>query len=204
MNRPSGPSSSSQNSIKYWNVERYYQMVINGIKDSAPIPLDDMLGGSNVDVFANATQRVYGMYMAQVSSDMKQNLTTPNAIPARMEAKAEWRVQQHKASKIALQIILGIMAVCGLLTWLCMDTEKVLPYNPCTIADMASLFADSSLWDDGVSKEGYNQDCGATDLFGDCAVSMGWHDKVVGDSEDSIENASESWFGIDRISLQQD
>ncbi|KAI4848167.1 hypothetical protein E4T44_04091 [Aureobasidium sp. EXF-8845] len=202
-NRPSGPSSSSQNLRKYQNVERYYQMVVNGFKDSAPIPLDDMLGESNIDVFVNATQRVYGMYMAQVFSGMKQDLTTPKAIPARMEAKAEWRVQQHKASKIALQIILGIMTVCGLLTWLCMDTEKVLPHNPCTIAGMASLFADSSLWDDGVSKEGHNQDCNAVELFGDCAVGMGWHDKVVGNIEDSIENVSESWFGIDRIPQQQ-
>ncbi|KAI4845322.1 hypothetical protein E4T44_05670 [Aureobasidium sp. EXF-8845] len=202
-NRPSGPSSSSQNLIKYWNVERYYQMIINGIKDPAPMPLDDMLGESNVDVFANANQRVYGMYMAQVFSDMKQNLTTPKVIPARMEAKAEWRVQQHKASKIALQIILGIMTVCGLLTWLCMDAKKVLPHNPCTIAGMASLFADSSLWDEGVSKEGYYQDCGAMDLFGDCAVSMGWYHKGLGDGEDSMENASESWLGIDRIPQQQ-
>lgn len=178
-------------------------MIVKGNKDSAPTSLDDMLGESNIDVFANATQRVYGMYMAQVFSGIKQNLTTPSAISARMEAKAQWRVQQHKSSKIALQIILGIMAICGILTWLCMHTEKVLPHNPCTIAGMASLFADSSLWDDGVSKEGYNQDCDAVELFGDCAVSMGWHDKVVGGGEDDSDNSSERWFGIDRIPQQQ-
>jgi hypothetical protein len=194
---------SNMSMIKDVDIGRYYEMIVDGSKYSPPTPLDEMIGEANIDVFANATQHVYGMYMAQALSEMKQDLATPSIIQAHIEVKAEWRVRQHKASKIALQIILGIMTVCGLLTWLCMDTEKVLPHNPCTIAGMASLFADSSLWDDGVSKEGYHQDCSAVDLFGDCAVSMGWHDKVVGDSEYSIENVSESWFGIDRMPQQQ-
>ena len=204
-NRPNVTSSSRQPGLtKNWNVGRYYQMLINGTNNTAPIPLDDMLGESKIEVFVNATQKVYGMYMAQVFSDMKQNLTSPTVVPAYMEAKVQWRVRQNNSSKIALQVLLGIMVVCGGLAWLCMNTKEVLPHNPCTIAGIASLFVDSGLWDEGVEKEGLGHDLHAVESLGDCVVSVGWHDKVVVDGEDDEEeNVPGRWFGIDRVSQQQ-
>ncbi|KAI5226172.1 hypothetical protein E4T40_03194 [Aureobasidium subglaciale] len=137
-----------------WNpyVSRYYQMVVNGTREVRPVFLDDMIGEANIDNFSIATQGLYGIYMAELLSTKKQDLFTPTSVQASIEAMTEWRVKQHEPSKIVLQVILGIMAVCGLLTWLCMETKEVLPHNPCTIAGMISFFADSSLWSDALAK----------------------------------------------------
>ena len=159
-------------STKTFHVSRFYQMVANGTKDIAPIALDDMIGDGNIEAFSQATQHLYGMYMAQVFSGMKQDLQTPVNIQATIEAMTEWRVLQHEPSKIVLQIILAVMAVCGILTWIFMDTKEVLPHNPCTIAGMASLFADSSLWAEGASKEMPSQDINGREVYGDYRVSL--------------------------------
>ncbi|THX79478.1 hypothetical protein D6D05_04939 [Aureobasidium pullulans] len=116
--------------------------------------------------------RVYGMYMAQVFSGMKQDLQT--------------------------LIILAIMAACAILTWIFMDTKEVLPHNPCTIARMASLFADSSLWAEGASKEMPRQDVNGREMYGDYGVSLGWHDRLVIDGEEGTESALDKYFGIDK------
>ncbi|THV97679.1 hypothetical protein D6D25_09054, partial [Aureobasidium pullulans] len=185
-------------STKTFHVSRFYQMVVNGTKDVAPTPLDDMIGDDNVEAFSQATQRVYGMYMAQVFSGMKQDLQTPVSIQATIEAMTEWRVLQHEPSKIVLQIILAIMAACAILTWIFMDTKEVLPHNPCTIAGMASLFADSSLWAEGASKEMPRQDVNGREVCGDCGVSLGWHDRFVIDGEEGTESTPDKYFGIDK------
>jgi hypothetical protein len=185
-------------STKTFHVSRFYQMVVKGSKDVVPIALDDMIGDGNIEAFSQATQRVYGMYMAQVFSGMKQDLQTPVNIQATIEAMTEWRVLQHEPSKIVLQIILAVMAVCGILTWIFMDTKEVLPHNPCTIAGMASLFADSSLWAEGASKEMPRQDVNGREVYGDYGVSLGWHDRFVIDGEEGTESTPDKYFGIDK------
>ncbi|TIA46540.1 hypothetical protein D6C79_05139 [Aureobasidium pullulans] len=185
-------------STKTFHVSRFYQMVVNGSKDVVPIALDDMIGDGNIEAFSQATKRVYGMYMAQVFSGMKQDLQTPVNIQATIEAMTEWRVLQHEPSKIVLQIILAIMAACGILTWIFMDTKEVLPHNPCTIAGMASLFADSSLWAEGASKEMFRQDLNGREVFGNCGVSLGWHDRFAIGSEEGTESTPDKYFGIDK------
>ncbi|KAI5247090.1 hypothetical protein E4T42_06072 [Aureobasidium subglaciale] len=118
-------------------VSRYYQMVVNGTREVRPVPLDHMIGEANIDNFSKATQGLYGIYTAQLLSTKKQDLFTPTSVQASIEAMTEWRDKQHEPSKIVLQVILGIMAVCGLLKWLCMETKEVLPHNPCTIAGVS-------------------------------------------------------------------
>ncbi|THZ93943.1 hypothetical protein D6C82_08579 [Aureobasidium pullulans] len=185
-------------STKTFHVSRFYQMVVNGSKDIAPTSLDDMIGDGNIEAFSQATQRVYGMYMAQVFSGMKQDLQTSVNIQATIEAMTGWRVLQHEPSKIVLQIILAVMAACAILTWIFMDTKEVLPHNPCTIAGMASLFADSSLWAEVASKEMPRQDVNGREVYGDYGVSLGWHDRFVIDGEEGTESTPDKYFGIDK------
>ncbi|KAI5237536.1 hypothetical protein E4T43_08044 [Aureobasidium subglaciale] len=182
------------------HVSRYYQMVVNGTREETPVPLDDMIGEANIDSFFKATQSVYGIYMAQLLSTKKQDLLIPTSVQASIEAMTEWRVKQHEPSKIVLQVILGIMAVCGLLTWLCMETKEVLPHNPCTIAGMVSFFADSSLWSDALSKETLSQPHDGANVFGDSGVSMGWHENH--NDDESPGDAPSRHFGIDRSRRQ--
>jgi hypothetical protein len=61
-------------------------------------------------------------------------------------ASQESRIVQNRGPKIALQVLLGIMAVCVALSWVFMRTGGLLPHNPTSIAGTAALLAGGELW----------------------------------------------------------
>jgi len=57
------------------------------------------------------------------------------------------RVVQDATSTRILEGLLATMLVCAVLAGILMDTRKVVPKNPCSIAAVGSFLADSNLMD---------------------------------------------------------
>ncbi|UKZ53144.1 hypothetical protein TrVGV298_006935 [Trichoderma virens] len=110
-------------------------------------PVDELAGAKNVDNLRNATQRLYGDYMAQaISLNMRDNSTSGNgpSLPTFdgvVTSSGHQRLQQNRGPKIALQVVLGVMIACGIATRLLLPVRDVLPHNPCSIAGAATLMA---------------------------------------------------------------
>jgi len=167
--------------------------------------LDKLFGEENVENFIQATSRGYGLYMAQaLSGNTRQNLATgdPQSSPSgqtlvgQLEKPGPWRIQQNATSKIILQVLLSVMLVCGLIAGLLMDTKELLPHCPCSIAGVASWFADSSLWN--ARRAGvYDMPQGGQQVEMRSAYFIGWHEQ--GDIQGMGTNIEykERWFGID-------
>ncbi|KAL7919614.1 hypothetical protein ACQKWADRAFT_300949 [Trichoderma austrokoningii] len=107
-------------------------------------PAEELAGAANVENLRNATQRLYGTYMAQaISLNMRDNSTTRNlpTYHGLVTTSGNQRLQQSRGSKIALQVVLAVMVACAIATRLLLPVRDVLPHNPCSIAGTATLMA---------------------------------------------------------------
>lgn len=105
----------------------------------------DLVGEENVDRLMNATSKMYGRYMAQaMSRKMRSAQRLQNQAATATYQRS--RIMQNRAPKLALQAMLGFMALCGLAAWISMPTSGLLPHNPSSIAGVAALIAGSELW----------------------------------------------------------
>ncbi|KAL7935756.1 hypothetical protein V8C35DRAFT_298159 [Trichoderma chlorosporum] len=110
-------------------------------------PIDELAGDKNVEHLKNATQRLYGVYMAlAISLNMRDNSTADSgsSLPTYhgiVTTSDHQRLQQNRGPKIALQVVLGVMVVCAIATRLLLPVRDVLPHNPCSIAGTATLMA---------------------------------------------------------------
>jgi hypothetical protein len=100
------------------------------------------------------------------------------------------RLKQNKGPKIVLQVLLGVMVVCGAIAYFMVDTRKVLRQSPCSIAGKMALLARSELcntrrvipagaewWDERRRRE--------QGLFDGWFFSLGWWGEAT------------KWYGID-------
>ena len=114
------------------------------------IPAEELTGIQNVPRLINATSKMYGRYMAHVMSQKFRrpfNASEPRPPPLQgIIYTAKPRLVQHIAPKIALQVLLGIMTLCGMLSWMLMPKVKFLPHDPCSIAGTAHLLAEDDFW----------------------------------------------------------
>ncbi|KAM0256023.1 hypothetical protein ACHAQJ_005220 [Trichoderma viride] len=110
-------------------------------------PANELAGVENIENLLNSTQRLYGVYMAQaISLNMRDNSTADKepSLPTYnglFTTFGHQRLQQSRGSKVALQVVLAVMAACGIATRLLLPVRDVLPHNPCSIAGTASLLA---------------------------------------------------------------
>lgn len=143
-----GPSSLN-------DVDEFIDALILG-KGGAPI--DEIVGEANARHLGDVVTKVYQNYMAQaVSLNMRSTADIgkrSSGITGTMAIPGHRRLVQNAAPKIALQVMLGLMTLCLIVARPLMRVGKVLPHNPCTIAGMAALLADSSLSTDKVVPAG--------------------------------------------------
>ena len=126
------------------------------------LPLDQLYNNGNLSTLKAAANHLYGQYTAQaISNNMRTSVAPGNTIntsptttyniaqnpvnyPATLHHSSQ-RLRQNKGPKIVLQAMLAFLAACALATYLSMDTKSVVPHNPCSIAGMMSLLADSEM-----------------------------------------------------------
>ena len=116
-------------------MDPFYETVILGVDG---VPAEELMRIENHDHFFNTTQHLYRKYMALViHNSMRQPLREGTASPTYASTLLDptgLRLIQNNASKIALQILLGLMLVLGGTAYITTPMRKVLLHNPCTIA----------------------------------------------------------------------
>ena len=157
-------------------------------------PLSELLGQANQAKLVNASSQLYARYAVQainanmriLGDQVEQGLPLCNGTLS----MPVLRLKQNKAPKIVLQVLLGVMAVCGAIAYSMLNTEELLRQSPCPIAGKMELFARSELcnsrkvipegaeWWDEKQRRQYG-------LFDGWFFSLGWW---------GIE---EKWYGID-------
>ncbi|KIX08282.1 uncharacterized protein Z518_02938 [Rhinocladiella mackenziei CBS 650.93] len=158
FNGGSGTPASDPSSTNTFDI--YFQAIINGTEKHDPTSL---AGENNQDVLVDAINKFYRIYMAQaISVNMRAPLdsSTPSRLSRRQDSTASTsttittpRLVQDNASKLTLQILLGIMTALSAAAWLTTKMRRVLPCNPCSLAGAMSLLAGSDLChsaDDGL------------------------------------------------------
>ncbi|KAF3395962.1 hypothetical protein F1880_007045 [Penicillium rolfsii] len=105
------------------------------------------------------------------------------------------RLMQDATSTRILEGLLGIMLVLGILGTVILNTDHILPKNPCSIAAVASLLADSSLPDQFVQGLWDPNDKSLRQTFARRQFYLGWWEHGT---RDGTEN--ERVFTIDHVS----
>ncbi|KAG6366752.1 hypothetical protein INS49_000932 [Diaporthe citri] len=129
-----------------YEVDGFFSLLLHPSNKVYP---EELLGPDNHGRLLDAIQGLYRRYMAQVANTKMRVPVAANTAPETYTAtwintnrgvlRQDWR------SKLALQILLAVMFVCGVASYLLIDTEEVLPHDPCSIAGLAALLAGSSI-----------------------------------------------------------
>lgn len=121
------------------------------------VSLEQLYNNGDVSTLNTAANRLYGRYVAQAISANMRASTLPssantvynlNQQPSNYTAtliQRTKRLHQNLVPKIALQAMLAFLAVCAIATYFVMDTRRIVPHNPCSIAGMMSLLAESEM-----------------------------------------------------------
>ena len=121
------------------------------------VPLDQLYNNGDVSTLNAAANRLYGQYIAQAISANMRTSVPPNSTntiyninqkPSNYTAtlhQPTQRLHQNRGPKITLQAMLAVLAMCAMATYIMMDTKKVVPHNPCSIAGTMSLLAESKM-----------------------------------------------------------
>lgn len=182
-----GPSSNN-------DVDEFIDALIFG-KDGVPIA--EIIGEIQTCHLGDVVTTAYQKYMAQaVSLNMRSTeglSKRATGITGTMSIPGRRRLVQNAAPKIALQVMLGLMVVCLVVARPLVRVGKVLPHNPCTIAGLAALLADSSLATDKAIPAGseWLDDKGMQKarLFGGWTFALKWWD-------DSEKQAGTRRYGV--------
>ncbi|KAI0545388.1 hypothetical protein F4679DRAFT_576222 [Xylaria curta] len=128
---------------------------------NASSPIESLVGQNNAQNLIDATNRLYKTYMPQAidrnmrNKDLEAKVATPDSVAGNIEPvqftrqpdfPGRLRLAQEAAPKLALQVILGLMALCAIISRVLLrGIDKVVPHNPCSIAGRAALFADGEV-----------------------------------------------------------
>jgi hypothetical protein len=126
-------------------VATFYQAVLSGL---TPVSEASLTGAENRERLFNASQAYYRRYMAQAISRNMRTVVNSSVSPVLTGTyynPLNPRIFQNHPSKLALQIILGVMVLCGALAYFFSDMSHTLPHNPCSIAGTMSLLAGSEV-----------------------------------------------------------
>ncbi|KAJ5093992.1 hypothetical protein N7456_009853 [Penicillium angulare] len=145
-------------SPKYLANEVDNEKVISAVKFQHRVVKAQMFNSFNRESVANSSS-----YPAP--STLRGKITTPGRL----------RLFQDAVSTRVLEALLGTLLILGILGSLSTNTDHVLPKNPCSIAAVASLLADSNIL------HRYTPDIGDPNakeveerLFTDCRFFLGW------------------------------
>lgn len=161
--------------------DAFFAALVNG-KDG--IPAEELGGPQNIDRLINATTHLYQKYMAQAISLNMRTTNDSSALGETFNATilgATLRLKQNPGSKLILQILLGVMSVCGGAAYLFTDMRYTLPHNPYTIAGTMSLLAGSEMLKIIPEGAAYMSDKELNEkVYGKHRYGMGWFDDGEG------------------------
>jgi hypothetical protein len=134
------------------NFDNFFSALVYG-RDG--VPVSEMVGEVNIPCLLSAVQHLWRIVYAQT---FRTSVFFTSADPDDIKAWAPqqpwnatftdpnaYRLKQSAVSTRILQGILAALSLCATIAFLLMDTRKVLPNNPSSIAVVASLLAGSEM-----------------------------------------------------------
>ncbi|KAH7304741.1 hypothetical protein B0I35DRAFT_400873 [Stachybotrys elegans] len=117
--------------------------------------LDDMAGERNTEHLYECFNHFYSRAMAQAismlyRSDIDETSAT-DPFEGTLTTRNGLRLSQNAAPKLALQVILGLMVLCAIVSRLLLPLRKLLQHNPSSIYGKALLLFGGSLAPEGVA-----------------------------------------------------
>lgn len=148
------------------------------------VTIAQIVGEANAHHFGDVVTKAYQAYMAQaVSLNMRSTEAVDKratGITGTMRIPGHRRLVQNAAPKIALQVMLAVMLLCLVAARPLLRVGRVLPHNPCTIAGMAALLADSGIATDRVIPAGSewlsDEGLQSSRLFASWTFALRWWD----------------------------
>lgn len=130
------------------NFDDFFQAMVYG-KNGTPVT--DFASADNDIAVSERIKMVQSLLMTQVLNNwtrMDTNSSTAGkALPARLNFPHRLRLVQDPTSTRVLEALLGAMLLLAALNMALIDTRRVVPKNPCSIAAVASLLANSNILD---------------------------------------------------------
>ncbi|KAL2881787.1 hypothetical protein SGCOL_002944 [Colletotrichum sp. CLE4] len=123
-------------------------------------PIEELAGEKNSQNLMEASNGLYKTYIAQAIAANMRNTTSSsgsNRLPTYqglLVSESARRLHQNTGPKIALQAMLGVMALCIVVSRLLIDINGVLPHDPCSIAGTGTMLAGSEMATRRVVPEG--------------------------------------------------
>ncbi|KAF2141136.1 uncharacterized protein K452DRAFT_309563 [Aplosporella prunicola CBS 121167] len=157
-------------------LEGLFSIMLYGKNGTRP---EELVGPTGHEKLITAIERSYGQVLAQVFNT-NRNPPLPATAPMKavLEVPYGLRLKQSEISTRILQGLLGAMTICAAITFATMDTRRVLPKDPCSIAAVASLFAGADMMGKDVIPEGTEQltvkEIKEKGIFDGYLFSMGW------------------------------
>ncbi|KIW99056.1 uncharacterized protein Z519_00719 [Cladophialophora bantiana CBS 173.52] len=182
-------------------LDNFFQGVLFG---KQPLDISLLASSREADISQvfGGIRGFYRRYMAQaISSNMRvppENRTT-TVTGTLLDATVQARIVQDRTAKVILQVQLGLIFVLASLATYCSKLREILPFNPCTIAGVAALFAWSRMCDldDPVGK-GVMENRGKGLCDGRYRYRLGWWNIGQGGGE------THKWYGIDAIKVEEE
>lgn len=171
------------------NLTQFFSTLVHG-RDG--IPITELAGPSNEQRLINAVDHQYRVLMAQVYNTAMRVSSSPSSptsgavysqmLNGTLTAPNRNRIVQDRASTYVLEGILAAMVICVIVSWVCMDTRRVLPKNPCSIAAVASLLAGSEILGQEFLGRGaeWLSDEQLKEKFEGWTFSLGWWEQAAG------------------------
>ncbi|KAJ9605266.1 hypothetical protein H2200_009923 [Cladophialophora chaetospira] len=164
-------------------------------------PLDETLLAStdetDVSHVFGGIRGFYRRYMAQaISSNMRVSLDPDQTQPVPgtiLNGHLQARIVQNRTAKIILQVLLSLIFVLASLAVYISKLHELVPFNPCTIAGVAILFARSRLCDlvDPLGEEVMRGN-GAELSDEQYRFKLGWWE-----IRNDVREQKHKWYGID-------
>jgi hypothetical protein len=139
------------------NLDGFIQNVLYGTEGIPPV---ELLGPANAGWLVDAIQHVYRKYMAQVINlnmrePIKNDVAKPSYPAFVLDSSHHLRLKQNNKSKIVLQTLLGVMALCAVLIYVtCFDMRHTLQQCPWSMAGVMNLLAGSEICKRSIMPEG--------------------------------------------------
>ena len=143
---------------------------------SRGIPLAELTGPENGGRLLSAVNHLYGLAFAQLMNNYRIPATASNSsiLKGTITTSGEYRLMQSPISTHILAVLLSIILVSIVIHMVTVKSRGVVPKNPCSIAAVASLVADSAFLDMMQPESQTLSDKELMEKFDGYMFSMGW------------------------------
>jgi Protein of unknown function (DUF3433) len=153
------------------------------------ITTDDLINPNRTESISAAIKELHTVaraqqYHAVLREPSHRTGSLPPTITGTLTNSQRLRLVQNTVSTHVLCGLLGAVLLCAIIASWLMSTKHVVPRNPCSVATVMSLLADSNIWEKGILPEGAqwmsDRELLKAGVFDGMLFQLGWREKGNG------------------------